>query len=229
MIGAVHRGIRENCMAQDDSVLVLPSTTAVSLSYFEKSIELNNDESQNKWMDSTTDLLLNSLQNNLSEFKLNVLNHVAGFIQMQLRAKERCCFCNSFLSNMKIVHGGQLLNRKNRGGLTLPSKEFEKIVRISESLFQNLLLEAGGNPFKIKNIVDIISLKACTLIQELYPNLLEELDEHLGIMGSHRNLMIKKVVGCYIALRVKHFCKQYNDQSVKVRVQLSKLILFKHQ
>ena len=121
------------------------------------------------------------------------------------------------------------LIEKNRGGLTLPSQEFEKIVRISESLFQNLLLKAGGNPFKIKNIVDIISLKACTLIQELFPNLLEELDEHLGIMGSHRNLMIKKVVGCYIAWRVKHFCKQYNDQSVKVRVQLSKLILFKHQ
>jgi ribosomal protein S17E len=192
-------------------------------------LNLNGDEAQNQWLHSTTDLFLNSLQNNLSEFKLNVLNHVAGYIQKQLKAKEQCVYCGSFLSNMKIVHGGLLINRKNRGGLTLPSVEFEKIVQISETLFVNLLLEAGGNPFKVKNLVDIISLRACSLIQELYPTLLRELDNHVGIMGSHRNLMIKKVVGCYIALHVKHFCKQFNKQSVKVRVQLSKLILFKHQ
>jgi hypothetical protein len=229
MIGATHRCIRENCLSQDDSVLVLPSTTTACLSYFEQSLNMENQESQNQWLDSTTDLLLNSLQNNLSEFKLNVLNHVAGFIQKQLKAREQCSSCNVFLSNMKIVHGGKLLNRKNRGGLTLPSEEFEKIVKISETLFQNILVEAGGNPFRIKNIVDIISLKACSLIQELYPALLEELDNHLGIMGSHRNLMIKKVVGSFIALRMKHFCKQFNNESIKVRVQLSKLILFKHQ
>jgi hypothetical protein len=100
---------------------------------------------------------------------------------------------------------------------------------ISKTLFVNLLLEAEGNPFKVKNLVNIIFWRACSLIQELYPTLLRELDNYVGIMGSHRNLMIKKVVGCYIALRVKQFCKQLNKQSVKVRVQLSKLILFKHQ
>jgi hypothetical protein len=40
----------------------------------------------------------------------------------------------------------------NRGGLTLPSDEFEKIVKISETLFSRLLIQEGGNPFKIKNI-----------------------------------------------------------------------------
>jgi hypothetical protein len=122
-----------------------------------------------------------------------------------------------------------LLNRKNKGGLTLPSEEFEKIVKISKTLFSNLLLEEGGNPFKIKNLVHVLSLKACNLIQELYPRLLKELNDHVETMGSHRNLLVKKIVGCYVALRVKHFCKQYNIQSVKIRVELSKLILFKHQ
>jgi hypothetical protein len=84
----------------------------------------------------------------------------------------------------------------------------------------NLLLEAGGNLFKVKNLVDIISWRASSLTQELYPTLLRELDNNVGIMGSHCNLMIEKVVGCYIALRVKHFCKQFIKQSVKVRVQL---------
>jgi len=81
----------------------------------------------------------------------------------------------------------------------------------------------------MKNLVGIISLRACSLIQELYPTMLLDLDNHVGTMGSHRNLMVKKVVGCYIALRVKHYCKMFNTQSVKVRVELSKLILFNNQ
>ena len=71
--------------------------------------------------------------------------------------------------------------------------------------------------------------QALTLIQELYPTLLKELDEHVETMGSHRNLMVKKIVGCFVAMRSKHFCKQFNRQTVKVRVQLSKLISFKNQ
>jgi hypothetical protein len=229
MIGAVHRGIRENCLSQDDTTLVLPSTTVSCMSFFEQTVNMINEETANKWINSDTDLFLNSLQNNLSEFKVNVLNHIAGYIQKQLQAKEQCVYCSIFLSNMKIVRGGILLNRKNRGGLTLPSDEFEKIVKISETLFSRLLIQEGGNPFKIKNIVQVISLKASTLIQELYPTLLIELDDHVEIMGSHRILMIKKIVGCYVAMRVKHFCRQFNMQSLKVRVQLSKLVLFKHQ
>ncbi len=90
---------------------------------------MRNEEAANKWFNSDTDLFLNSLQNNLSEFKVNVLNH---------------------------------------------------------------------------------------------PTLLIELDDHVEIMGSHRILMIKKIVGCYVAMRVKHFCRQFNMQSLKFRVQLSK-------
>ncbi len=130
---------------------------------------------------------------------------------------------------MTIVRGGILLNRKNRGGLTLPSDELEKIVKISETLFSRLLIQEGGNPFKIKDKVQVISLKVSTLIQELYSTLLIELEDHVEIMGSHRILMIKKIVGCYVAIRLKHFCRQFNMQSLKFRVQLSKLVLFKHQ
>jgi hypothetical protein len=74
---------------------------------------------------------------------------------------------------MKIVHGGMLLNRKNRGGLTLPSPEFEQIVKVCDGLFNQVLSKKGGNPFKIKNIVDLISTKACQLVQELHPTLLQ--------------------------------------------------------
>jgi hypothetical protein len=79
----------------------------------------------------------------------------------------------------------------------LPSIEFEKIVKkVCENLFSSLLMQEGGNPFKVKNLVNVISLKACAF-PDSYPTLLKELDSHVGAMGSHRNLMIKKVAGCY--------------------------------
>jgi hypothetical protein len=131
MIGAVHHGIRENCLSQDNTTLVLPSTTVSCMPFFEQTVNMIKEEAANKLFNSDTDLFLTSLQNNLSELKVNVLNHIAGYIQKQLQAKEQCVYCSIFLSNMKIVCGGMLLNRKNRGGLTLPSDEFEKIVKIS--------------------------------------------------------------------------------------------------
>jgi hypothetical protein len=115
---------------------------------------------------------------------------------------------------------------KNRGGLTLPSLEFEKIVGICESVFSNILQEQGGNPFNVKNLVDVVSVRVSTVVHELHPTLLKELDKHVETAGSHRNLMLKKIVGCYTSLRVKHFCKEFNMKSVKVRVQLSKFVLF---
>ena len=228
MIGAVHAGIQENCLVQDSCNLVLPSTTVSSISLMEKTFSLRDDEERD-YLETPIDLVLNSLHNSLSEYKLNILNHIAGFIQKKLSITEKCVYCSLFLSNMKVVRGGMLLNRKNREGLTLPSQQFEKIVKICETLFSNLIQEEGGNPFKVKNLVTNISLKVCLLIHELYPTLLKELDNHLETMGSHRNLMIKKIVGCYVALRAKHLCRQFNLKSMKVRVHLSKLILFKHQ
>ncbi len=101
-------------LSQDDTTLVLPLTTVSCMSFFEQTVNMTNEEAANKWINSDTDLFVNSLQNNLSKFKVNVINHIAGYIQKQLQAKEQCIYCSIFLSNMKIVHGGMLLNRKKQ-------------------------------------------------------------------------------------------------------------------
>jgi len=91
------------------------------------------------------------MQKNVSKYKGNVLNHIAGYIQKKLNTKEQCFYCNLFLLNLKILRGDKLLSRKNRGRLTLPSLKFEKIVLICESVFSNIVQEQGGNPFNVKN------------------------------------------------------------------------------
>ena len=88
MVGAIHHGMRENCLAQDDSTLVLPSTTVSSASLFEKTFSLR-DEAGDKWLHSATDLYLLSLQTNQSEFKVNVLNYIAGWIHPEAAESQR--------------------------------------------------------------------------------------------------------------------------------------------
>ncbi len=92
-------------LSQDDTTLFLPSTTVSCMSFYEQTVNMTNEEAANKWINLDTDLFLNSLQNYLSEFKVNVLNHIAGYIQKQLQAKEQCIYCSIFLSNIKIVRG----------------------------------------------------------------------------------------------------------------------------
>jgi hypothetical protein len=43
MIGAVHNGRLENCLAQDDTVLLLPSTTSASMSLFEETFDMRDE------------------------------------------------------------------------------------------------------------------------------------------------------------------------------------------
>ncbi len=51
--------------------------------------------------------------------------------------------------------------------------------------------------------MDVVSVRVSSVVHELHPTLLKELDEHVEAMGSHDNLMLKKIVGCYTLLRVK--------------------------
>ena len=80
-----------------------------------------------------------------------------------------------------------------------------------------------------RNLVHKLQIQTCLAINEAHPNLMKELENHVGNLGSHKNILVKKIVGCYVSLRGKQSCKILNAQAPKVRMQLSKLILFKNE
>ena len=43
------------------------------------------------------------------------------------------------------------------------------------------------------------------------------------------SFMIKNIVGCYISMRGRRSAKMLNENSPKIRMQMTKLILFKNQ
>ena len=64
------------------------------------------------------------------------------------------------------------------------------------------------------------------------PNLLEFLDDHIDPgQGSHKVAMIKKIVQIFACVRVREYCKQYNDNVLNkmIRRKLTKTILFSGQ
>ena len=114
----------------------------------------------------------------------------------------------------------------NRGGLVLPSLEIEKVVNIADSLYSAINTE---QLFKQKNIVQKMQIETCRVVAEAHPHILEALDGHMGTLGSHKNGLIRKIVGCYVSMRGRRSTKMFNEQNPKIRMQMSKIILFKNQ
>ena len=91
---------------------------------------------------------------------------------------------------------------------------------------------SSGDILREKNLIDkvyLITLRVVNL-NKLY--FFSELDAHVddvGLLGSHRNLLVRKIVCSFVTMKAKHFCKEKNAVDVKIRMQLSKLILFKNQ
>lgn len=71
--------------------------------------------------------------------------------------------------------------------------------------------------------------ETCRVVAEAHPHILEALDGHMGTLGSHKNGLIRKIVGCYVSMRGRRSAKMFNEQNPKIRMQMSKIILFKNQ
>ena len=220
ILGASHVGLYENCMVQDETEILLPAKLKKNISLVEETYALEDDNSVELYLERFE-------QENSSEFQANILNYIAGYIQKKIVSKEMCVYCHEYLQNMESGNAKDLLRIKNRGGLTAPTRSFERIVRISNTLLTPILLKS--NLFSEKNLVNNIAVQVCNIVNELHPDLFQNLDKHVENLGSHKNKMVKKIVSLFVTMRAKHHCKLQNSQSTKVRVQLSKLILFKNQ
>ena len=115
---------------QDDTTIVVLPTTEAGADLFSELFNLEEES-------SATDIYLDALQCN-TEYRDAVLNYVAGFIMRKMKAQEKCIDCALYLNNLNNIREGKLLNKKNRGGLTLPSKEFEKVVSITDLLYSKI-------------------------------------------------------------------------------------------
>ena len=67
-----------------------------------------------------------------------------------------------------------------------------------------------------KKILQRITTKVLRVLDSQHPTIFSQLDTHVDPQNmfnceSHKTVMLKKIVSSYISIRLKHYCKEYNE------------------
>ena len=117
------------------------------------------------------------------------------------------------------------------GHLTTPSSQVSLIVKITNSCVENLKIKEK-NIIKERNILQKITAQVFGIISSRHPRLLSCLDSHIDYnIKSHRVAMIKKIIRCFLCIKLQHYCREYNQNELdkSIRRNMTKLILFQGQ
>eukprot|EP00745_Piridium_sociabile_P017459 TRINITY_DN26262_c0_g3_i1.p2 TRINITY_DN26262_c0_g3~~TRINITY_DN26262_c0_g3_i1.p2 ORF type:complete len:156 (+),score=23.40 TRINITY_DN26262_c0_g3_i1:1040-1507(+) len=145
------------------------------------------------------------------------------------------CIDALFENENDIVTGAaqfSLVHFKNRGGLVLPAPSVISVCFETEKHFQRLLKESNNGLPKIGKLANAIAASVLDCCVE--KNLFSSLDSHMLNSTPTTNHVVSLIKLCsesFIKIRLHHLGKQFTEKITgqKVRKQLSKLILFKHQ
>ena len=197
---------------------------------------LTNTESLMRYLDS-------ELRNELTD---NVLYYIAGFVVKSLLQKLECGNCKAeLLLNESDARDVQIANYpvfakltffKQKKALTFPSVAVLKIVKATESIFrQRVIEEQKGINYEKK-----LDLKIQSAVLDLLgPHVFRDSSEHyfqhsIGAESDHLSSLVRLTVKKYLSLRLKSYGKRFTEMVIhgnvpSVRHTLTKAIIFKNQ
>lgn len=142
--------------------------------------------------------------------------------------------CHEFLKNTTIRTTCKFTNFINRGYLIHPNSNLNLVVKVTNSSLESLLLKR--DILQEKNIVQKITCNVLNIIHERHPKIFSSLDQHvdqhnLHKSPSHKTTMLKKIISCFLSIRLKHFCREKNDNEFdkKLRRIVMKDLHYKNQ
>ena len=156
--------------------------------------------------------------------------YIAGYVSKMATKMLSCDTCIKALCS-KDLPPHPFIALKDRGGLFKPSTSVMKICMCTENYFQRLLKSTGGNLPQQGGLCDIIST---SVMVDTHNIVFSELEEHMldsSVEDNHIQTLVKLVSKCYSKIRFHHLAKEFTEKltGTKIRKDLSKLILFKHQ
>lgn len=160
--------------------------------------------------------------NSLSQYSMEVIKYISGFVSYKLGNKLQCEHCISQLYGEKENFLDSLISHKSMGGLTYPSTDVIKICVECEKL---LRIEQISNKYKINKSLISSKLLQFFIQRNIFSNML---NHDLTPLESHKILLIKSICNSYLDIRIHFICKQVITQE-KIRNMYTKLILFKGQ
>ena len=168
----------------------------------------------------------------LTEFTKATVSYIAGFAGKMTAKKSWCQECCDALGSSHHKAHSVFLETKDRGGLFKPSKSVIAICELTEKKFKRLSNSTQGKLPQSRGIVGAIctSVLGDIPLEIMFP----ELDTHMkenDVTENHVFQLIKAVCRNYCKVRMYHLGKQMTAKIAKdkIRKNLSKLILHKHQ
>lgn len=162
----------------------------------------------------------------------DAIGYIAGYVVRMTIKRIICSECQETLTSGNMNAGGDLLKRKNRGGLVKPSNDVLKVCKSTEQCIQRLLCSTDN---ALPQTAGIVSAIATAVLHDVGPHhIFPQLDKHmLDTPPDHNHVfaLIKCIASCYAIIRMHHLAKRFTEKITqeKLRKHLSKLILFKHQ
>lgn len=181
------------------------------------------DESATVSQDTVSDHDYISTMWKLTPYVEDTLKYISGFVSKAVKKLIHCEFCVQLLFGCEDTCA---LNRiKNRGGLTISSKDVQLICRTCEMHYrpiENNLKNSDITKFQ-NNIFQLIN----TIVfnkKEIFNHISEQ-----DIFSNHRTQLIRLIIKKYLQVRIHHTNKQISEKNNYIRHKFTKLILFNNQ
>lgn len=212
-----------NCIILDDTT-ILNVSSAVNY----HAIKINKDNASTSFEDKIIDTAADEPVI-LNKFICDVTSYIAGFVAKKLLNTFHCTDC--VLSIISKENTSDLISRKNRGGLTNPSKDLIKICQIAETQFR--IFQACGK-IKENNVLNKLVSNCLREVPSKAPNIFSSIVVHSFDqfpMENHRILLLKSIIFEFCKIRLNHLAKTLTEQfqKNKCRSKYTKLTLFKGQ
>ena len=163
----------------------------------------------------------------LSTFVGDVVEYIAGFVVRKVSVQHGCAECSVVLFRKRA---SGLVQRKNRGGLKLPSAEVVKNCRKAESCIR---ASANDRTF-LTTKRDVYVVRIFREVVGDYPTIFSDLDEHVcdqAPLQNHKFCLLKLVIAKFIVVRMCWDVKKLNYKFIKEGLKscATKTVLFQHQ
>ncbi|CAH1980465.1 unnamed protein product [Acanthoscelides obtectus] len=207
-----------NCLAQDSTSILNVTSKKVKNPSLDVLYEFEEDFSP----DLQEQYIVNHNKILNCVYICDVVEYIAGFVSKKLDQTLNCNECAKSVTTSDSTC--KLLNRKNRGGLSKPTKDVVKVCTVAESIIKT------ETNFSIPNIMlKLISAAMRNLnFRELFLCLSEHCLEQDPLDG-HIIQLIRLILKNYFTIRLHHINSTKNQITDRIRQRLTKTIHFRNQ
>lgn len=165
----------------------------------------------------------------LSEFNLNTVPHIAGFVSRKVskslshpQNKKKCIFCANAVIGDREKTASQLFRQKDRGRFTPPSEDAVIICAQLEKMFVKRTKDHLKPNFKHMSILNVLSKIGNLIFND------QHMMEHHELT-NHRLQLIVHICDSYLTIRIHHESTKAVSYEKFIRQKNTKVVHFNGQ